>query len=524
MRSNLPVTQKEVTYSQDTNILSTTDPKSHITYINADFVRISGFEEDELLGNPHNMIRHPDMPPAAFKEMWARLKQGSSWMGLVKNRCKNGDHYWVHAYATPIKANGSTKEYQSVRVKPQSDEVSRADALYKKLIAQPNKAASSLKGLQIQQKMMLHGLVGLIGLFAIGLNVATSWAWPLAAILATLYVCTACIWQFQPIRELANDLRKEMDDPVARHIYTGRQDEVGQLQVVLKMLRSQQRAMAGRINDYSQHLVSASTNLSDNMNVSLTEIEKQYNQSDMVATAVEEMSVSIQEVASNAVETSEHAKVANEEMASGKDSVEETLEAINLLSSQVGTASEVIHKLADESDEIGSVVDVIRSIAEQTNLLALNAAIEAARAGEQGRGFAVVADEVRTLATRTHDSTEEIMAMVEKLQGQAHNAVKAMDSAASSADKSVSSAHDAEENIEQATQSVSSINNMNLQIAAAVEEQSQVSEEISRNIIALTTLADEIRQQAISSNDECEKVSRMANELNVLSERYWRED
>ncbi|MCG8998917.1 PAS domain-containing protein [Edwardsiella piscicida] len=115
MRQNLPVTGRNLELPKDANILSTTSPQSHITYVNPDFIKISGFTEEELLGQPHNIVRHPDMPPAAFEHMWSTLKSGRSWMGLVKNRCKNGDHYWVSAYVTPIAKNGSIVEYQSVR-------------------------------------------------------------------------------------------------------------------------------------------------------------------------------------------------------------------------------------------------------------------------------------------------------------------------------------------------------------------------------------------------------------------------
>ncbi|HHQ4547515.1 TPA: methyl-accepting chemotaxis protein [Aeromonas veronii] len=118
---------------KDANILSTTSPQSHITYVNPDFIKISGFTEEELLGQPHNIVRHPDMPPAAFEHMWSTLKSGRSWMGLVKNRCKNGDHYWVSAYVTPIAKNGSIVEYQSVRTKPEPEQVLAAEKLYAQL-------------------------------------------------------------------------------------------------------------------------------------------------------------------------------------------------------------------------------------------------------------------------------------------------------------------------------------------------------------------------------------------------------
>ena len=146
MRQDLPETGRNLELPKDANILSTTSPQSHITYANPDFIKISGFTEEELLGQPHNIVRHPDMPPAAFEHMWSTLKSGRSWMGLVKNRCKNGDHYWVSAYVTPIAKNGSIVEYQSVRTKPEPEQVLAAEKLYAQLrsgkAARPKLAAS----------------------------------------------------------------------------------------------------------------------------------------------------------------------------------------------------------------------------------------------------------------------------------------------------------------------------------------------------------------------------------------------
>ncbi|KIL02610.1 chemotaxis protein, partial [Stutzerimonas stutzeri] len=133
MRTNHPVSGREVAVGETANILSTTDLKGTITYANADFVAISGFSEAELLGQPHNIVRHPDMPEPAFADLWATLRSGKSWMGIVKNRCKNGDHYWVSAFATPVSRNGETIEYQSVRTRAQPEQIRNAEALYAKL-------------------------------------------------------------------------------------------------------------------------------------------------------------------------------------------------------------------------------------------------------------------------------------------------------------------------------------------------------------------------------------------------------
>jgi aerotaxis receptor len=155
MKKNLPITGVEKTFSEDANILSTTDLKGSITYINKDFIDISGFEADELVGFNHNIVRHPEMPPAAFQNLWDTVKEGRSWMGIVKNRCKNGDHYWVDAYVTPIRENGQTVEYQSVRSLAKEEYRARADKLYQQL--NQGKVPSTIKPgkLSVTHKLML---------------------------------------------------------------------------------------------------------------------------------------------------------------------------------------------------------------------------------------------------------------------------------------------------------------------------------------------------------------------------------
>ena len=133
MKVNMPVTGVERDYSEDDVILSTTNTKGQITYVNEDFETISGFEKSELKNQSHNIVRHPDMPPAAFEDLWSTIKANKSWMGIVKNRCKNGDHYWVNAFVTPISRNGKIDEYQSVRTKPNREDVKRAEAIYQRL-------------------------------------------------------------------------------------------------------------------------------------------------------------------------------------------------------------------------------------------------------------------------------------------------------------------------------------------------------------------------------------------------------
>ena len=248
----------------------------------------------------------------------------------------------------------------------------------------------------------------------------------------------------------------------------------------------------------------------------------QARETDQVATAVTEMTAAVSEVANNASTTMEATKEAEDKAEDGRGVVTETVKSINALASEMNHASEVIKKLEGFSEEIGSVLDVIKEIAEQTNLLALNAAIEAARAGEQGRGFAVVADEVRTLAGRTQNSTDEIQKMIDQLQGAAREAVSVMERGHEKVEVSVDNASKAGEALKAITESVTTIANMTAQIASSAEEQSHVSEEINQNVVSISQVTEKTVQRAQDTSVESEKLVGLANNLDKLVSAYRR--
>ncbi|MES9848328.1 MAG: methyl-accepting chemotaxis protein, partial [Candidatus Thiodiazotropha sp.] len=245
-------------------------------------------------------------------------------------------------------------------------------------------------------------------------------------------------------------------------------------------------------------------------------ITKQHEQTTQVATAMTEMSATVHEVAQNTTQTAEAARQADQQANSGRDVVNAVTSSIDSLASEVGRAVETVQHVEQDSERIGSVLDVIRGIADQTNLLALNAAIEAARAGEQGRGFAVVADEVRTLAKRTQDSTEEIQEMIESLQTGVRETVTVMETSQQQAAESVDQAGRAHEALEEITRVVDTISQMSSQIATAAEEQSAVAEDINRNIVDITHVAEATSQDSAKSYDASEAMSKEVDLLGKL--------
>ena len=327
------------------------------------------------------------------------------------------------------------------------------------------------------------------------------------ASIASLIIGSAIISQLshlgaEPL-ELSINIKKIADGNLSLKI----NDEFardGSIVKEINKMSAQLHLVIGDVNNVSGDLSNTAGYLLASSEKTMHELHNQQQQTEQVATAMHEMSATIAEVARNAQGAAENSLAAEKEVDDGSAVVEVSLQSIMLLVKDVENASSVISQLENDSSEIGKILEVIRSIAEQTNLLALNAAIEAARAGEQGRGFAVVADEVRTLASRTHSSTQEIQAMIHRLQGGVANAVSVMEKSRMNSHETVGYANKTQKILQSIKESVSEINSKNIQIATATEEQTMVAEEINRNITNISN----VTELTVSSIVEVEKSSR----------------
>ncbi|WP_420825072.1 methyl-accepting chemotaxis protein [Pseudomonas nabeulensis] len=359
--------------------------------------------------------------------------------------------------------------------------------------------------------------------WALGQGLAAySLAWQLLALVVGCAVgATGVKVIIRPLTQLNERARLIADNPLSQVIYTGRRDECGQIEFALQMLETQVGAVVGRIGDAAQRLSGHAVQLVQHLDSSHASSLGQQTQTDQVAAAIHEMAASVAEMANHAQQASKAADQAGNETREGHRRVDESRDAVLRLSQELARATEVIHQLEHHSGEISGVLEVIRTIAEQTNLLALNAAIEAARAGEQGRGFAVVADEVRGLAQRTQQSTDEIQRMISTLQGGARDAVQAMAQSSEHVEASVQQAQRAAAALDGISQRVMQITAMSQQIAAAVEEQSVVSEGINRNVVGIRDAGEATVNAGQQSQLSSEDVAALAEDLRQLAREFW---
>ena len=324
----------------------------------------------------------------------------------------------------------------------------------------------------------------------------------------------------KPLQILGDTLHEIAEGELSHEVTVTSNDEIGKLQSAMKATVTQLRDMMTEINIVTEQLNSSANRMSSIADTTNNGVLRQQSETDQVATAINEMTATVQEVARNATEAASAATTADTDSIAGKQVVDETIHSIDNLASGIDRAATVINKLEEESNNIGTVLDVIKNIAEQTNLLALNAAIEAARAGEQGRGFAVVADEVRTLASRTQSSTQEIEKMIEQLQVQASDAVAVMNESQTRASESVGQARNAGTSLDAISSAVSTINDMNMQIATATEEQSAVTEEINNNIVNISQIAESSTEGAKQITDATNELNQLAFNLQALVSRF----
>ncbi len=685
MKVNLPVTQQEKPFPSGQYLVSKTDIKGAITYVNDAFVAISGFSTEELIGKNHNIVRHPDMPPQAFADLWATVKDGRPWRGLVKNRCKDGDHYWVEAFVVPVKKAGQVTGYMSVRSEPSRERVRAAEALY----ADVREGRASLKdktgwlksitlSTRLTAVMVFMGLLMLIG-SVLGLsgmaasNRALKDAYgdhlkPSLAIAGMMQLMndnraqimlglqhnpenplakmhdhptsthidatmknregiekhradyerhqvsteeTALAKAFFEARDrfsaegtaLARDALKASDytqanillltkmnplyaelrargdalqqhlmkageqsyqessarfdlllkvgvggtalgllliaisgflliraivHPIRRairhfeHISEGiltddidvsGRDETGQLlnelgtmQVHLKVMLDGVRLAAETIDAQCRLLDVEMTNV-------VNQSREQRDHVQTVASTTEEVTQSVAGVAESADRAAHAADESRTLVSESIHGMSDSMEATNRVVTAVQTSSTSISALNVSIQKIGEITETIKEIADQTNLLALNAAIEAARAGEQGRGFAVVADEVRKLAERTSKSTADITAMVGEFQQVTRSAVDSMGQAVHEVEYGIGMMRDSVAGLDKIKDSSNDVADMAQHIAGASREQSVASADVAASMEKVSALIDSNTAVALEAWQKLEQLTRASAEL-----------
>ena len=492
MKKNLPVTQKEIPFPAGRYIVSKTDLKGTMTYANDTFVELSGFGREELVGHNHNVVRHPDMPPQAFADLWATVNAGLPWQGIVKNRCKNGDHYWVDALVVPVRKNDQTTGYMSVRTAPSREQVRQAEQLY----AQLNGSGRSLPGPrpQLSLRTKLIGLAVLLvllqlssnflGLFGGGSSLAT-WVGHGLGLTGILAGMLLVRWQRQTLagveqatRLMDHIAQGDLTDRIPNH----RRDELGRMYHAMITMQAHLKVMLAEIAEASQRVKGDASQLEGEMGTIHGESTQQSESVAHIAANVEELSTAARQVAAGAGDTAtavdESRRVLAEAMARMRDGRAASRQVVET----VQRASQTMHQLFDSIHQIGAVSRGIREISEQTNLLALNAAIEAARAGEAGRGFAVVADEVRKLAERAGSQTSEISRTVADIQAVTQEALTAMEQAGAQVGDADQAMDRSDAGLAQVSERCDAMSVMSQHIAQAAAEESLATDDIANHL------------------------------------------
>lgn len=522
MRNTGPVSGKEIHLKDGDEIVSATTTKGVITFCNETFCDIAGYTNEELIGQAHNILRHPQMPAAAFQMLWDSIKAGNPWMGIVKNRCKNGDHYWVDAYVTPLKEKGQITGYESVRVKADRHIIERAEQTYQRInegkdaIPLWQQWRHKLTDFTLTTGVILLVLLTDLAIFADVTSSAVAGVCLSSAIAGVIATWLAQRGQAEAL-ELA---RTEIHDPLAAYIYTGRSDAIGEIEFAQLAQKARLRTALGRFVESSREVMQRSELALEQARCSHNGMTAQLMETEKVALSMQQMSLAVQEVAAGATQTSGATGEAIEQVARGNQVLSGASSAIQGLSQTVADLGTVVDRLSADSAQIATVVDVIRGIAEQTNLLALNAAIEAARAGEQGRGFAVVADEVRTLAQRTQESTQHIQDIIEKLGNATNDASENMGACQKLAEKSVDEMSNVSEALNEISESVSTIDQMSQRIASAAEEQSATAIEVESNTQSISDIASQTQQEAEAAASLSQEMAELTEKQFHLVERF----
>lgn len=535
MKKNSPVTQSEYSFNDSESLYSRTTLKGVILEVNDNFEAASGFTREELIGQAHNIVRHPDVPQAAFADLWVDLKQGRVWRSTLKNWRKDGGFYWVDANVSPVRnKNREIVGFQSVRLKPSRAEIEAAQQAFARI----NSGDTSyyIKHGRVFKKAPFSVFINsnrvqatLISLLVAGSQAVQlmGYSAPVVSVLALLGIPALVGWAFYRKNKVtqsmsdwigqvlaASDLALAKPKPVEADLHTKvLSHRIVDFVCAMRATIKGTEDIAKRAAQYAEEAHKAAKEV-------LKASQAQHDASAASATAIEEMSNTISEVYGQTQHAKDIVISANQGSVRARGEVESAKDKIHSLVDSIQLTAEQIEILGKRSESIEQIVSFIKSIAEQTNLLALNAAIEAARAGEHGRGFAVVADEVRSLAERTAKATGEITEMISAIRNDASNSVEAMSASKEQAFTSMNEVNQIAQTLSEISQGMNEAMQMVENINHAAEEQKTVIDLLAKDIAHISSMAEDNLERSKKAQDASQQLDALSDRLLESAQQY----
>ncbi|WP_001230751.1 methyl-accepting chemotaxis protein [Leptospira interrogans] len=535
MRKNLPITSQEITIPINSVLISRTDMKGRISYVSQDFANISGFSEEEMLGEPHNLIRHPDVPSEIFREMWETIQDGNPWSGIIKNRAKSGDYYWVDATVTPVMNEGVISGYMSVRKKATENQIRRAEILFSQLKNTKSFLWKLREGIQILFKKL--GLSGKIIVYALLVFVPLlfanfEWIRNGMIVLPMLGVSCGSVGILFLINTILN-YRKEIREIISiqKEIVSGNflmeipekkgNSEIFEIRSSLRVFVISIWGLLVQIKENFEKNQELYQYLSQSSEQFQSKTQNQAASVEQTASASHELSSTLDEIVKSIHLQSTGLTAINDGIGKVNESIQNVSKSMDNLSSQTSSVKEkasqsektfekailAMNEIKEYSNGISNIIGIITSISEKTNLLSLNASIESARAGEAGKGFSVVAEEISKLASQTRESIKDIVNLID-------NTTKAVNLGAEKFQESLSI-------VKQLTDYIGEVNSSATIVRASLFAQAEKLGEIRKNTDQVNQLGETVSEssgfQKTASNEISLSMQNIAESSELIA-------